>query len=143
MSLVKRTDWPRGSSMLADLFDNDRFFSSPWLSGRNMPAVNIKENEKNYEVELAAPGYDKKDFTISVDHGLLTVSAERREEKEEKEDNYTRREFGFSSFSRSFNLPTNTNEENIDAKYADGVLKLTIQKINEPNGKPRKQISVK
>ncbi|HMG93473.1 MAG TPA: Hsp20/alpha crystallin family protein [Chryseolinea sp.] len=143
MSLVKRSDWPHGSSILADLFDNDRFFNSPWLSGRNTPAVNIKENKKNYEVELAAPGYDKKDFNISIDHGLLTVSAERREEKENKEDNYTRREFGFSSFSRSFNLPTNTNEENIDAKYTDGVLKLTIEKIGEPNGKPRKQISIK
>ena len=143
MSLVKRSDWPIGNSMLTDLFDNDRVFNSPWLSGRNAPAVNIKENEKNYEVELAAPGYDKKDFNISIDHGLLTVSAERREEKEEKEDNYTRREFGFSSFSRSFNLPTNTNEENIDAKYTDGVLKLTIAKIREPNGKPRKQISIK
>jgi HSP20 family protein len=143
MSLIKRTDWPRSNSLLADLFDNDRFFASPWLSGRNMPAVNIKENEKNYEVEFAVPGYDKKDFDISIDNGLLTVSAEKTEEAEKKEDNYTRREFGFSSFSRSFNLPTNINEENIDANYADGVLKLTIKKKQEPNGKSRKQISVK
>ena len=142
MSLVKRTDWPRGNSLLADLFDNDRFFASPWLSGRNMPAVNIKENEKNYEVELALPGYDKKDFEISIDNGVLTVSGEKSEETEKKEDNYTRREFGFSSFSRSFNLPTNINEENIDAKYADGVLKLTIAKKQESNGKSRKQISI-
>ena len=143
MSLVKRTDWPRGNSLLADLFDNDRFFASPWLSGRNMPAVNIKENERNYEVELALPGYDKKDFEISIDNGVLTVSGEKSEETEKKEDNYTRREFGFSSFSRSFNLPTNINEENIDAKYADGVLKLTIAKRQESNGKSRKQISIK
>jgi len=143
MSLVKRTDWPHGNSLLADLFDNDRFFASPWLSGRNMPAVNIKENERNYEVELAVPGYDKKDFEISVDNGVLTVSGEKSEETEKKEDNYTRREFGFSSFSRSFNLPTNINEENIDAKYADGVLKLTIAKRQESNGKSRKQISIK
>jgi HSP20 family protein len=143
MSLIKRTDWPRGNSLLADLFDNDRFFASPWLSGRNMPAVNIRENEKDYEVELAVPGYDKKDFEISVDNGLLTVSGEKREETEKKDDNYTRREFGFSSFSRSFNLPTNINEENIDAKYADGVLKLIIAKKQETNGKSRKQISIK
>ena len=141
MSLVKRSDF--GSSLLADLFDNDRFFASPWLSGRNSPAVNIKENEENYEVELAAPGYDKEDFDISIDNGLLTVSAQKREEKEKKEDNYTRREFGFSSFSRSFNLPTNTNEENVAAKYADGVLKLTIEKIKGSNVKSRKQISIK
>ena len=143
MSLIKRTDWPRGNSLLADLFDNDRFFASPWLSGRNMPAVNIRENENNYEVELAVPGYDKKDFEISIDNGLLTVSAEKSDETEKKEDNYTRREFGFSSFSRSFNLPTNINEENVDAKYADGVLKLTFAKKQETNGKSRKQISVK
>ena len=143
MSLVKRTDWPHGNSLLADLFDNDRFFASPWLSGRNMPAVNIKENERNYEVELAVPGYNKKDFEISIDNGVLTVSGEKSEETEKKEDNYTRREFGFSSFSRSFNLPTNINEENIDAKYADGVLKLTIAKRQESNGKSRKQISIK
>ncbi len=143
MSLVKRTDWPHSNSLLADLFDNDRFFASPWLSGRNMPAVNIKENEKNYEVELAVPGYDKKDFEISIDNGVLTVSGEKREETEKKEDNYTRREFGFSSFSRSFNLPTNINEENIDAKYADGVLKLTIAKKQESSGKSRRQISIK
>ena len=143
MSLIKRTDWPRSSSLLADLFDNDRFFASPWLSGRNMPAVNIKETEKNYEVELAVPGYDKKDFEISIDNGLLTVSAEKSEETEKKEDNYTRREFGFSSFSRSFNLPTNINEENVDAKYSDGVLTLTIAKKQETNGKSRKQISIK
>ena len=143
MSLVKRADWPHGNSLLADLFDDDRFFASPWLSGRNMPAFNIKENEKNYEVELALPGYDKKDFEISIDNGVLTVSGEKSEETEEKEDNYTRREFGYSLFSRSFNLPTNINEENIDAKYADEVLKLTIAKKQESSGRSRKQISIK
>ena len=143
MSLVKRADWPHGNSLLADLFDDDRFFASPWLSGRNMPAFNIKENEKNYEVELAVPGYDKKDFQISIDNGVLTVSGEKSEETEEKEDNYTRREFGYSLFSRSFNLPTNINEENIDAKYADEVLKLTIAKKQESSGRSRKQISIK
>ena len=143
MSLIRRSDWPTRSSLIDDVFDNDRFFGSPWLSGRNSPAVNIKESETEYEVELAAPGYDKEDFYISVDHGLLTVSAEKREEKEKKEDNYTRREFGFSSFSRSFNLPINTNEENIDAKYSDGLLKLTIEKTKETDGRSRKQISIK
>jgi len=143
MSLIKRSDWPiLSGSMPSDFFD-DRFFNPSWSGGRAMPAVNIKENDKNYEVELAAPGYDKKDFSISLDHGLLTVSAEKREEKEQKEDNYTRREFGYSSFSRSFNLPTNTNEEHIDAKYIDGVLRLTIDKQENANGKSRKEISIK
>jgi HSP20 family protein len=142
MSLVKRSEWPSGGTLLSDLFDDMRFFNSPLLSGRNVPAVNVRENEKNYEVELAAPGYDKKDFNVSIDSGLLTVSAEKREEKEDKEDNYTRKEFGFSSFSRSFNLPPNTNDENVDAKYQDGVLRLTIEKKQESNGKQRKKISI-
>lgn len=144
MSLIKRSDWPTlTGSLISDFFDDERFLRSPWMSGRNVPAVNIRENEKNYEVELAAPGYDKEDFDISVDNNLLTVSAERREEKEKKEDNYTRREFGFSSFSRSFNLPANTNENDINAKYQDGVLKLFIAKKEGTSGKTRKAIDVK
>lgn len=145
MSLIKRSDWPStlGGSMLSDFFDDDRFFNSPWLSGRSMPAVNIKETDKTYEVELAVPGYDKKDFNISVDNGLLTVSAEKREEKEQKQDNYTRREFGFTSFSRAFNLPVNTNDEDVQARYEDGILKLTISKKEEPQGKLKKAIQVR
>jgi HSP20 family protein len=144
MALIKRSEWPAfEGSLLSDFFDDPRFFSSPWLAGRNLPAVNIKENEKDYEVEVAAPGFDKKDFNISLDNGLLTVSAEKREEKEKSEDNYRRREFGYSSFSRSFNLPTNTNEEDINAKYQDGVLKLSIAKKDKANAKTKKAIDVK
>jgi HSP20 family protein len=145
MSLLKRSDWPStlGGSLLSDFFDDDRFFNSHSLGGRSIPAVNIKETGKAYEVELAAPGYDKKDFNIAVDNGLLTVSAEKTQEQEKKEDNYTRREFGFTSFSRSFNLPTNTNDEDVQAKYEDGILKLTISKKEEPQGKAKKAIQVR
>ncbi len=144
MSLLKHTNWPStlGGSLLSDLFEDDRFFNSPWLAGRSMPAVNVKETEKNFEIEVAAPGYSKKDFTIAVENGLLTVSAEKQEEKEKKEDNYTRREFGYASFSRSFNLPQNTNEDDINARYEDGILKLSISKKNQDNGKNRKSITV-
>jgi len=75
--------------------------------------------------------------------GLLTVSAERKRENEEKEDNYNRREFGFSSFSRSFNLPANTSEEDIQAKYEEGVLKLLIAKKNIATAKPKRLIEIK
>jgi HSP20 family protein len=144
MSLIKRSEWPTlGGSMLSDFFDDDGFFKSPWLGGRGMPAVNVKETDKNYEVELAVPGYDKKDFNISIDNGLLTVSAQKEEQKEKKEDNYTRREFGYSSFSRTFNLPVNTNDQDINARYEDGILKLSIAKKQEPNGRTRKAIDVK
>jgi HSP20 family protein len=71
------------------------------------------------------------------------VSAERREEREDKQDNYTRKEFGYESFSRAFNLPVNTNEEDISAKYEEGILKLAIAKKNEPESKLRKSIDIK
>jgi HSP20 family protein len=143
MALIRNSNWPtfRGS-LLSDLFDEDGF-SSPWHKNSNVPAVNVKETERAFEVEVAAPGFSKKDFSISVDNGLLTVSAERREERENKDDNYTRREFGYESFSRAFNLPVNTNEEDISAKYEEGILRLSIAKKNQPEAKLRKSIEIK
>lgn len=144
MSLIKRSEWPAfENSLISDFFNDQRFFGSPWTNGRSLPAVNIRENDKNYEVEVAAPGYDKKDFNVAIDSGLLTVSAERREEKDKTEENYRQREFGFNSFSRSFNLPANTNEEDINAKYQDGVLKLSIAKKNAASEKVKKAIDIK
>lgn len=144
MALVRQSTWPnlRGSS-LPDFFDDDRFFNSPWFRGQSLPAVNVKENDKSFEVEFAAPGFDKKDFNISVDDGMLTVSAASKREHEEKEDKYTRREFGYSSFSRSFNLPANTSEEDIQAKYEEGVLKLIIAKKDTATAKPKRSIEIK
>jgi HSP20 family protein len=142
MSLIRNSNWPTlGGSLLSDFFDDDRY-TSPWLRG-NMPAVNVKETDKSFEVEVAAPGFNKKDFNISVDDGLLTVSATTKQEKEMKEDTYTRREFGYTSFSRSFNLPVNTNEEDIQAKYEDGVLKLSIAKKAQAQSKSKKAIEIK
>ncbi len=144
MALERHSNWPmlRGS-VLSDFFDDDRFSNSPWFRAHSSPAVNVKETDKAFEVEVAAPGFSKKDFNISVEAGLLTVSAASKQENEQKEDNYTRREFGYSSFSRSFNLPTNTNEEDIEAKYQEGVLKLTIAKKNISAATPRKSIEIK
>ena len=115
--------------------------NSPWLTGRSIPAVNVRETDKNFEIEVAAPGYDKNDFKVEMDSGLLTISVQKEEEKKEKENNYTRREFGYSSFSRSFNLPQNVSEEDINAKYEGGILKLTIAKKGEAGGK-RKAIAI-
>ena len=145
MALIKYSGLPSivGGSLLSNFFDDDRFFNSPWLAGKSVPAVNIKETDKAFEVEVAAPGYDKKDFKIEIDNEVLTISVERSEEKEQKEDNFTRREFGYSSFSRSFNLPQNTNEEDINARYEDGILRLTIAKKGESNGKSKKAIAIK
>lgn len=145
MSLIKKTDWPSllNGPVLSDFFDNDRFFDADWLRKQSVPAVNVKETEKTFEIELAAPGLTKKDFEISVDNGMLTISSETKEEKEEKEKNYTRREFSYSSFSRSFTLPENVNEEDVKAYYEDGILKLHIAKKAIGTSKPKKAIEVR
>jgi HSP20 family protein len=143
MALIKRSDWPAmGNSLLSDFFDDNGFFNSPWLGRQSMPAVNIKENEKNFEIELAAPGMEKKDFNISVNNGVLIISAEKTQEAENKDDSYTRREFGYSSFSRSFTLPTNTSEDDIKAKYEGGILKVLVAKKGEAQGRQRKSIEI-
>jgi HSP20 family protein len=109
----------------------------------NVPAVNVKETDKAYEVELAAPGLSKKDFKITAEDGILTVSSEKKDEMEQKEKGYTRKEFEYSSFSRSFNLPQDVNEEDIKAIYEDGVLKLIIAKTVVSQPKLKKAIEVK
>jgi HSP20 family protein len=127
-------------SWLTDFFDDD--FIVPF-GRRSLPAANIKETDKSFEVELAAPGFIKKDFSLAIENSYLTVSAEKREEKEQKENNYTRKEFGYESFSRSFNLPANTTEEDINARYEDGILKLSIAKKSLSEGKLKKPIAIK
>jgi HSP20 family protein len=145
MSLIKRSEWPLlgNGSWLSDFFDNEKFFDSDLLRNRALPAVNVRETENNFEIEVAAPGRSKKDFKISAENGVLTISSEQKEEKEEKEKDYTRREFSYSSFSRSFTLPENANEDDIKANYADGILKLEVAKKMIGQPKARKAIEVR
>ncbi len=129
MSLVKRNNSFWGfSPVLSDFFGaDDLTFDRLWKKDFS-PAVNVAEDEKKFEIEFAAPGLQKEDFKIKVDKGMLTVSAERKEEKEEKKKNYTRQEYSYNSFSRSFTLPENAKEDDIKAYYENGVLKLDIAK---------------
>ena len=145
MTLIKRSDWPllMNGNLLSDFFDNDRLFDSDWLKKQSVPAVNVKETEKNFEIEVAAPGLNKKDFKITVDNGILTISSEKKEEKEQKEKDYTRKEFSYSSFSRSFTLPENVNEDDMKANYEDGLLKLAVAKKVIAQPKVKKAIEVK
>lgn len=144
MSLIKKSDWPSliNGSWLSDFIDNDRFFDSDWLR-KSVPAVNIKEMDKTYEIEVAAPGLQKSDFKITAENGLLTISSEKKEEKEQKEKEYTRREFSYSSFSRSFALPENSNEDDIKANYENGILKLQVAKKSVAAAKAKKAIEVR
>lgn len=111
-----------------ELFDNGSSFFGRVMT---VPAVNILENKEDYKVSLAVPGMKKEDFNIDVEGNMLSISCEKEENKEEKEEQFTRKEYNYSSFSRSFTLPEGVNKEKIEAKYEDGVLKLVLPKREE------------
>ena len=128
-----------------DLFDNDRFFSNDWFEKdfkHVLPAVNIKENKNEFKIEFAAPGFTKKDFKINLEENVLTVGAEKKKEKSEEKDSFTRKEFSYNSFTRSFTLPQTVDTDKIDAKYNDGILELNIPKKEETKLLPKKEIKV-
>ena len=138
MTLIK-TNFP-WTTDLSDFFDND-WLKTKFANGDWSPAVNIADNEGNYEIEVAAPGIKKDDFKVTVEKGLLTISGQTENEKEEKKKNYTRKEFSSKSFTRSFTLPANVTEEDVNAKYDNGVLKLTLKKTLKEAPK-KKEISI-
>lgn len=147
MTLLKKSTMPSllTDRWLTDFVDTSRFFDSDWMklnAAPALPAVNIKETEKEFMIEMAAPGMTKKDFEISIENGILNISAENKMEKEEKEENYTRREFNYTNFTRSFTLPENINEEKIVANYEDGILKLHLSKKQMTKLPPKKEIMV-
>lgn len=122
---------------------NDDFFTPRTISEK-LPAVNIKQSEKDFSLELAIPGLGKEDIKISVDQDLLTISSEKKSETEEKEENgtYTRREFSYQSFKRSFTLPESVDSDKIDAKFENGVLFLHLPKKEEALPKPARLIDI-
>ena len=132
---LKRFDPRRG--FFPSVFNvSDEFFTD-FFKGNNLPAANVIENEKEFRVELSVPGFDKNDFKIEVEKNVLTVSASKESNKEEKDENekMLRREFYSSSFSRSFVLPENVDKENIGAEQKDGVLKISLPKLEAPENK--------
>lgn len=136
--MATRTPARQGNLMPAvfdDFFKpwNDWFENGGTMWGRmlTIPAVNITENKDDYKVSLAAPGMKKADFNIDVDGNMLTISSEKEETKEDKEKKFTRKEYSYSSFSRSFTLPEEVMREKIEAKYEDGVLHLVLPKKEE------------
>jgi HSP20 family protein len=144
MTLLKK---PNGGlvpfrSMLSDFFKGDGFPEDGFWNKDWTPAVNVSEDEKNYAVEVAAPGMKKDDFKVKVDRGILTISAERKEEKEEKKKNFTRQEYSYNSFSRSFTLPDDAREDDVKAHYEDGVLKLSIARKALAPASKAKEIAV-
>ncbi len=121
-----------------DLMEN--FFEN--RTGINTPAVNVKETSEDFRIEVAAPGLDKKDFKVDLDNNVLTVSSEKEHKDEHEDEKYMRREFSYTSFSRSFSLPEAVDAEKIKANHKDGILTITIPKREEAKRKPPKQISI-
>lgn len=123
----------------------DGFLGNDLLSrdfGTSVPAVNVSETADNFDIELSAPGYKKSDFKIEVDNGVLSISGEHKVETKEEGKTFSRKEFNYGSFKRSFNLPDIVDSEKIDAKYEDGILRLTIAKKEEAKPKPAREIKV-
>lgn len=149
MTLVKRNGSLINSlpNLFDDWFSRDLFdWSNSNFSntGTTLPAVNVKETPETFEVEMAAPGMKKDDFKVELNNNVLTISSERKNENEHKEgENYTRKEFSYQSFQRSFQLSREAvDADNIHAKYENGVLHLTIPKREEVKQKPARLINI-
>ncbi|MGZ5246259.1 MAG: Hsp20/alpha crystallin family protein, partial [Flavitalea sp.] len=121
-------------SVFDDFFKpwNDLFTNGGALNKiMTVPAVNVKDNENEYQLTLGVPGMKKEDFYIKVEKNLITISAEKEENKEEKNEKYSKEEYNYSSFTRTFSIPEDAKHENIQAKYDNGVLMISIPKKEE------------
>lgn len=130
----------------SEMFDIDRFVANPFFRnalGKAFPAVNIRENEKAFIVDFAAPGFKKEDFKIKVTGDTLEVNAAKSEEKKTEKESYTRREFSYNSFSRAFTLPESADHENAEAVYENGILHLTVNKRTDRKEESKTTIKVK
>jgi HSP20 family protein len=144
-NLARREDlYP---SLLNEFFNpwNDILPStSRWGNMMNAPAVNIKENDNMFTISVAAPGLVKNDFSIKVENNTLSVSCEKETQKDESKDEFTRQEYNYSSFCRTFALPEDVNANNIEASYENGILKLVLPKKEEAiKSKLSRSIAVK
>lgn len=137
-------NFPSWSSWLDDIFNRDisSVFNSNFNTGITLPKVNIKETADAFTVEMAVPGFKKSDFKIELDNQMLSIHTETKEEKEHEGENYTRREFGYSSFKRTFTLPESVNDDKIDASYKDGILSVHLPKKDEAKQKPARSIKI-
>ncbi len=150
MSIIKRNNsdvFPFIPSLFNDVFTRDLWnwgLNNNSTTNTTIPAVNIKETKESFEVEMAAPGMNKEDFRVELDGNMLTITSEKKSEYENKEDeNYSRKEFSFQSFQRTFQLPKEVVDvDKIGAKYENGILHLVIPKKEEAKPKPARMIQI-
>ena len=153
MTLVKFRRRPWGNLATSDFFDTDNFLGNRlwarnlldedfWNGKSREPALNIKETDKAFEIELAAPGFSKKDFEVTISDGCLNISAEKSDSKEEKDENYTLKEFSYNSFEKSLQLPDYIQDEDVKAKYKDGILSFNLVKKEEVKAMKPKVVEI-
>jgi HSP20 family protein len=145
--MTNRNLFPALPSLIEDFFTRNWMdtASTQRLMSSTLPAVNIQETSDAFLIEVAAPGMKREQFNVQFENFVLTISAETKDEEPEKNESnpFTRREFNYASFERSFALPENKiDAEKIEAKYADGILHITVPKKEEAKIKPARQISI-
>ena len=141
MNLIRKQP-PFFPSLIDDFIKTDWNLKVPTFSG-TVPAVNIKELDSQFEIELAVPGMKKDDFEIEVEDGVLSISSTQEEEQVNEKGKFTRREFSYSSFRRSFTLPESVDPKKIDATYKEGVLLVLLPKHKEAQPQPKKLIKIR
>ncbi len=144
MNLVKRNT--SNSNFFPAIMEE--LFRPDWMGGTHqpnttgVPPVNIRETDASYELELSAPGKTKEDFNIEIDNDLLTISSEQKSESTSEDGKFTRREFSYTSFRRSFTLPETVKDDSIQASYDAGILKISLPKREEALPKPKRMIDI-
>ena len=141
MNLISKQT-PFFPTLLDDFINNDWNLKVSDFSS-STPAVNIKELDSQFEIELAVPGKEKADFEVEVEDGILSISSSREDKKLNDKEKFTRREFSYNSFRRSFSLPDNVDHTKIDANYKGGVLKVLLPKYKEAQPQPKKLIKIR
>jgi len=134
---------PATQNTFSDFFNdffNDSLMSRDYF--KSVPAVNISERANDFFIEMAAPGFTKDDFKVNVENEVLTISAEKKNEKKDETSRYTRKEFQYSTFTRTFTMPENVEADKIGAEYKEGVLALTLPKKEEAKVKPSREIKI-
>jgi HSP20 family protein len=140
MNLIRKQA-PFFPSLIDDFINQDWNLKTP--SSTTLPAVNIKDLEAQFEIELAVPGMKKSDFEIEVEDGLLSISSSLEEEQVTEKGKFTRREFSYNSFKRTFTIPDSVDPSNIEAQYSEGVLQLRLPKRKEALPQPKKLIKIR
>ncbi len=138
------TSMPGFSNLMDTIWKNEfpGLFTRNWEGSTVIPSVNIIEGKESFKIELAAPGLAKEDFKIKVEENVLSISCEKKRNEERTEENYTRQEFSYNSFTRSFTLPETVNSEKIGAEYKDGILTVSLPKKEEAKVVPTREIQV-